>query len=145
MRNWSIIAISSLLIGLAGCSLPPKDAQLATDTQLRRLLVGTWCTSDDGGKTCWGFDRYSSDGTSDSCGVLPETGKSFRIEATYRISGNIHDYVVTSSDSKTMPVGFTFQTETLAINAKTRRYKFTDSPEETTLYRVAAEAAVCLK
>lgn len=115
------------------------------DAALIRALEGSWCVSDDVGKTCWGYDTFLADGTVQSCGIIPETKKSFRAKASFKVIGATACYEVTGSDDLTsFPVGSKFCAKVLAIDDKSQRYKHLDTGETLTTYRVPTSRVNCL-
>jgi len=48
-------------------------------------LVGVWGSSEDHGKTFWGFDQYHANGRLMSWGTLPDTAESFELVGTYQL------------------------------------------------------------
>ncbi|MCH1928942.1 hypothetical protein L9G16_01965 [Shewanella sp. A25] len=100
-------------------------------------LIGTWGSSDDGGKTFWGFDQYFANGTIKSWGTLPESDESFRVEAQYRIKvkfGTFACLTVTQSQPYMEFVGESWCDEIIEVNDAIFKYR-TDDGVITTLYR----------
>jgi hypothetical protein len=112
--------------------------------ELAQALRGSWCATDDGGKTCWGYDTFSEDGTVRACGTVPETGKHFFAKASFAITGNKACFQVTESDDpRTYAIGSKFCTEVLAIGAESQRYRHLDTGKAFTTYRVPAASVRC--
>lgn len=71
-------------------------------------LIRVSCSSNDAGKTCFGYGEIYTDGTSDACGRIPG-GPEFALTMVYEISGNsLCETVTKTSDPKTMLVGQKF-------------------------------------
>ena len=91
-------------------------------------LIRVSCSSEDGGKTCFGYGEKYSDGTSDACGRVPG-GPEFALKMTYEITDNrLCETVVKTSDPKTMPVGERFCAIYLERKPKELTYRFSDDP-----------------
>ncbi|MET3377102.1 hypothetical protein ABIC89_006183 [Variovorax boronicumulans] len=85
------------------------------DEDLNRALQGVWCNSDDGGKTCHGYDEYV-DGTSSFCGAFPESKEPYTAAMRYKIQGNRICAVITASSNPIIGPGFSFCDEILEID-----------------------------
>ena len=48
-------------------------------------LIGVWGSSEDQGKTFWGFDQYAANGKLISWGTLPDSELSFELEGHYEV------------------------------------------------------------
>jgi hypothetical protein len=48
-------------------------------------MVGVWGSSEDDGKTFWGFDQYQANGRLMSWGTLPDSEESFELVGTYQL------------------------------------------------------------
>lgn len=116
----------------------PRDAALA------RALQGSWCVTDDDGKTCWGYDTFLNNNTIQACGIIPETKKNFRATASFKVSGTTACYEVTESDDPLVfPVGHKFCAQVLVIDERLQRYKYLDTGDTFTTYRVPASTVRC--
>jgi hypothetical protein len=101
----------------------------------RSDFLGVWCSSKDGGKTCFGYDEVYEDGTSDSCGRIPNGGPEFALKLTYKISGNTKcETVVETTHPDIMPVGKTVCAVFLTREIGSFTYRFT-SDEPTRIRR----------
>jgi hypothetical protein len=90
-------------------------------------FIGVTCNSADGGKTCYGYNETYGDGTSDSCGRVPDGGPEFALKLTYTVSGNIScETVVKTSHPEVMPVGEKFCVVNLTRESDSYTYRFTD-------------------
>ncbi len=111
---------------------------------LKQELKGVWCASDDGGKTCWGFDHFVDDRVIEACGRFPETGQAFHAKGEYEVRGRTICIVVTESDDpKAFPLGSRFCAEVLHISRVQQRHRFTDTGVEDTTYRRPLSAMQC--
>ncbi len=91
-------------------------------------LVRVSCSSNDDGKTCFGYGETYSDGTSDACGRVPG-GPEFALKMTYEVSGNtLCETVTKTSDPRTMPVGQRFCSIYLERRPQELIYRFSDDP-----------------
>ena len=90
------IALMLMLVAMAALS-----QRSSSDTELDQALQGAWCNSDDGGKSCWGYDIFDK-GKSRFCGRIPENGQVSAGTSTYSVDGTRVCHVVTSvgGDSK---------------------------------------------
>jgi hypothetical protein len=130
-----LIAITPLLLN--------AQPRTPTDAALKQALVGVWCNSDDGGKTCWGYDEFRSDGTVKSCALPPGSIRAWTGAARFEVKGTYSCMVVTESSDDTMRPGDRLCAEVLEINAVSQRYRFTDSKEEFLLYRRKSSDMKC--
>lgn len=130
---------------LAVALTPPHiGTEVPEGESLRRELKGVWCASDDGGKTCWGFDHYVDDRVIEACGRIPETGQSFYTKGEYFVRGRKVCIVVTESDDlKALPPGTKFCVEMLQINTAQQQHRFMDTGAEDTTYRRPVSAMQC--
>lgn len=129
---------------LSACSPVGKSSSVPRDTALVEALQGSWCVTDDDGKSCWGYDTFVSRNTVWACGVLPETRKSFRATASISVNGDKACYEVKeSNDPAAFPVGHKFCVQVLAIDSKSQKYKHLDSGETHTTFRVPASSVKC--
>lgn len=133
----------AVLIALtAACSREPAPVPgTPADAELVKQLQGAWCVSDDGGKTCWGYDRFDGQ-TVHACGRLPEDGQAFTAVASFAVSGQTACYTVIDSDRQdTYPPGHQFCATVLEINDRFQRYRMDGADFST--YRVPLAAVVC--
>jgi len=93
----------------------------------RADFIGVTCGSKDNGKTCYGYDENYGDGTSDSCGRVPNGGPDFAMKLVYEITGDkICKTVIKTSDSRVMPPGTKFCTIILERKSDGYTYRFDD-------------------
>jgi hypothetical protein len=120
-------------------------AAVLRDEALEKALEGAWCNSFDGGKTCWGYDEFSS-GKITSCGRLPQTKNVFTAEARYEVKGTrVCSIVTAASRSFGLPVGERFCVEVLDINERAQRFRSLESGNVDTIFRVPRESVRCPK
>src|SRR5262249_47894965 len=130
-----------LALILSGSTVGSIGAPLKDDA-LARALEGAWCASEDGGKTCWGYDDFG-EGMVNSCGRFPETTAIFTARATYDVRNSRVCHVVTAaSKSFPMAVGDRFCVEVLDIDARTQRFRL-ESGDVATIFRVPREKVRC--
>lgn len=108
--------------GLASCSAGGQDFAPSD-------FVRVSCSSNDGGKTCFGYGQLYEDGTSDACGRVPG-GPEFALKLTYRMAGKntVCETVSKSSNPDVMPVGETFCSVYLERRPNEFTYRFQDDP-----------------
>jgi len=136
-----LIFFPALAVALAPIQI---GTEVPEGESLRRELKGVWCASDDGGKTCWGFDHYVDDRVIEACGRIPETGQSFYTKGEYLIRGRKVCIVVTeSNDPKAFPPSTKFCVEVLRIDGAQQRHRFIDTGTEDTTYRRPVGAMQC--
>jgi hypothetical protein len=134
--RWALSVLALATVSAASQSTVPEGPALA------QALLGVWCNSDDGGKTCWGYDEFLPGGVITACGRVEE--RVFSAAATYEIRGRFACFVVTeSSDSFGLKPGHRFCSEMLHIDKDTQRHRDVESGEVTTLYRRPASSKRC--
>lgn len=139
-----IMRRTGLLLALAICPLlAVAQSHTPTDGALKQALLGVWCNSDDGGKSCWGYDEYREDGTISTCSLNPGSMQSWHGAATYEVRGNYSCMIVTYSSDKSMRQGEKICAQILEITPSHQRYKYIDFPEQFTLYRRRPEEKRC--
>ena len=127
---------------LSGCathqSVPARDERLA------QQLVGVWCNSNDGGKTCWAFDEFSASGDFQACGKNEDELVGFAGAGRFSLSGQRMCYVVSSATSNFwLQPGARYCTDILSIGATSHRYRDIDTGEEYKLLRVLPSTKQC--
>jgi hypothetical protein len=132
--RFTIIALSFLASApvLAQTSLPSGQALSAT------LQDGVWCNSEDGGKTCAGFDEFHADGRLTSCGKFSFDRRPFTASGNYEVKGRAVCAVITEASANyAVRPGFRFCVEMLEVTRDRQRYRMTvgDKSEVQTLYR----------
>lgn len=136
------LAILTLLAACSNADVPTPI--VPADSALIDALQGSWCVTDDDGKSCWAYDTFTSRETIEACGIFPETGKTFRIRATFKVSGTKMCHTVTESNApESLPVGNKFCTQVLAVDDKIQRYKYLETGEVDTIYRVPKSNVKC--
>jgi len=117
------------------------------DSELDRALQGAWCNSDDGGKTCWGYDIFSK-GQSRFCGRLPENGQVSAGTSTYTIDGTRICHVVTSiggDGEQPLKVGERMCFRILSIDSQQQTFLDETYGTETQVYRMRLDDVRCPK
>lgn len=116
---------------LGGCMTPPVQ-----DAALQRALQGTWCNSNDGGRSCWAWDEFDANGRFSACGRTDDDPRPFAGTGRVTVSGRRMCYVVeTASGSFWLQPGQRYCTDIVAIDGSRHRYRDIDSGAEFTLYR----------
>lgn len=125
-------ALSLLGAGLLGaCTTAPLQ-----DAALHRALHGTWCNSNDGGRSCWAWDEFDAEGRFSACGRTDDDPRPFAGSGRVTVAGQRMCYVVeTASGSFWLQPGQRYCTDIVAIDASRHRYRDIDSGAEFTLYR----------
>ena len=132
--RFTIIALSFLAsaTAIAQTSLPSGQALSAT------LQDGVWCYSEDGGKSCAGFDEYHADGRLTSCGKLSSDSRPFTASGKYEVKGRAVCAVLSeASENYAVRPGFRVCVEMLDVTRDRQRYRMTvgDKSAVQTLYR----------
>jgi hypothetical protein len=127
---------------LSGCasreSVPSLDEKLAQD------LVGAWCNSNDGGKTCWAFDEFNSSGHFQACGKTEDELVGFAGGGRFTVNGQRMCYVLdTATPNFWLQAGSRYCTDILAIGPERHRYRDIDTKQEFELLRVAPSRKQC--
>ena len=137
-----IRAIAAIL--LTGCTTPPDSLQPLQDKALASALVGAWCNSDDGGKTCWAYDVFKADGTLRACGRFPDERRAFDGEGLVSVSGNVMCYRVRSAtENFWVKPGSSYCTRILGVSRNSHTYQDMESGAKFSLTRVRSEAVTC--
>ncbi|WP_415911301.1 hypothetical protein [Neptuniibacter sp. QD37_11] len=102
-------------------------------------VVGVWGSSDDGGKTFWGFDEFKEDGTVKSWGVIPESNLRIELEATYEVVSESKEIkncleITKTSTPVIMPIGTYWCDTIIRVDDKVLVFK-SDDGVVTTLYK----------
>jgi len=130
MRPLSHLLVA-LALGLALASCVSSSTHFS-----RKDFIGVSCSSEDGGKTCFGHGETYEDGTSDSCGRIPNGGPDFALKLVYEISGNkMCETVVKTTHPHVMGAGYKFCSIYLSHDAGGITYRFTDD-EPTKVRRI---------
>lgn len=133
--------VSSLLISAAVCA----QTSVPTGKTLSRTLQdGVWCNSEDGGKTCAGFDEFHADGRLTSCGKFSFDRRPFTAAGQYEVKGHTVCAVVTeASETYAVRPGHRFCVEMLEVTKDRQRFRMSESPEVQTLYRRPKASKKC--
>lgn len=130
--------------GLAACATLPDPAQRLTDQALARALLGAWCNSSDGGRSCWAFDVFSEDGTLRACGQFPDETRAFDGMGRVSIAGDLMCYhVLQASENFWVRPGSSYCTRILGISGTAHTYQDLETGAPFTLTRVPIEAVTC--
>ena len=128
---------------IALVTMHTSATEVPRDAYLDAALQGAWCNSDDGGKSCWGYDQFNK-GVSTSCGRLPGSNDLVSAQSRYSVSGNRVCHVVTETGPGSfLRKGERLCFDVLEINEKIQRFKDLESNDITVIYRVAREKAQC--
>ena len=139
-RHLVLLLAAALLGACAGpARLPPlPGAGVAAG------LVGVWCNSNDGGRSCWAYDEFRSDGRFEACGQTDDDPRQFHGEGRYTVDGSRMCYVVErSSPNFWLRPGSRYCTEILAVSPTAHRYRDLDTGAEFELTRAAPSAMRC--
>jgi hypothetical protein len=138
---FSIFLLTLPLIAVA-CS--PAQSGPRPSKISPKQVSGVWCSSIDGGKTCWGIGETYSNGTEDSCGRELMQGVEFAMTLTYELKDNVMcETVVKSSHPKIMPPGEKFCSVLIDVKPDRHTYHFTDDEKVRTSYRKARSDKWC--
>ena len=77
-----LVVSAAALLAACATSVATKEPTFADPD-----MAGVWCSSRDNGKTCWAYGETYSDGTSDSCGLHPESGQRFAMTLRHEDEG----------------------------------------------------------
>ena len=116
----------------------------ARDESLAAALVGVWCNSEDGGKSCWAFDEFSAAGYFRACGKHEDERYGFSGGGKFTVNGQRMCYVVDNATPNFwLGVGGTYCTDILLIGTERHRYRDIDTKREFELIRVPATRKYC--
>ena len=131
-----ILLLAFLIAPLASMGAPLKGEAL------EKSLEGAWCNSDDGGKTCFGYDDFSK-GSMNSCGSVPETGALVTLQTAYEVRGNRVCHTATAVNKGSLVnIGDIFCVDVLDISRRSMRYRLL-SGEMITVYRAPKMKLSC--
>lgn len=115
-----------------------------TDAALHRALLGVWCNSNDGGRTCWAYDEFFEDGQFEACGRTDDDPRPFRGGGRVNVIGQRMCYEVSfASDNFWIGPGGRYCTDIVAIDDRTHRYRDIDTKAEFVLHRIPKSAKRC--
>lgn len=133
---------AALALPLIAGAQPAADAP--SGAALEAALRGVWCSSNDGGATCWAYDEFHTGGVITACGQFPRATQPFTASARYTIEGRRACYEITgASESFGMSPGDRFCTEVVEVNERLQRYRAADGDEIFTQYRRPAGSRRC--
>lgn len=119
----------NLLRQLAAAAFLASSAACASQFEIKDL-VRVSCSSEDNGKTCYGYGEIYGNGTSDACGRVPG-GPEFAMKMAYEFSGDeICQTVVRTSHQEVMPVGQRVCYTYLERKPREFTFRFSDDPPE---------------
>lgn len=134
-----------ILVALLGV-LATHDGTLAQpmDAALQQALLGVWCNSNDGGRTCWAYDEFFEDGRFEACGRTEDDPRPFRGGGKVTVTGRRMCYEVTfASDNFWIRPGGRYCTDIVAIDGRMHRYRDIDTGAEFVLYRIPKAEKRC--
>ena len=107
------------------------------------MIIGTWGNSDDGGKTFWAYDKYSSDGTVFSWGEVPDSDIKYEVSSKFEIKTVKGGYlscltITATSHSDMMPIGYHWCDKIIKLTNKEFTY-MKDSGKSYTIYKINDE------
>ena len=127
---------------LCSCSTPQSVPAL--DRELSSALLGVWCNSDDGGRTCWAFDEFDRSGHFQACGKHDDEALGFSGGGKFSVIGQRMCYVVDNATPNFwLGVGGIYCTDILSIGQERHRYRDIDSQQEFELIRVPLSRKLC--
>lgn len=139
---------------LASCVLPttaPGTAPgTAPDTSqdraapLHQALLGLWCNSEDGGRSCWAWDEFLPDGRLQMCGRTADDPQPFAAVAQVHWEGPRMCYrVLQATANFWLRPGQRYCTEIVEVSARHHTYRDLDSGARFTLWRRPAGGQDC--
>ena len=135
-------AYAMVLLVLAN-SLASAAPSPPLDASLDKAMFGAWCSSEDGGKTCWGYDQFDS-GIVRSCGRFSNSEVDFFVRSRYIINGTKVCYTIAQSTlPEILKIGQRFCEDVLQIDFRTRRVRDLESNEESVSYRTNEKTVKC--
>lgn len=139
-RPASVILVSIAI--LVACST--DKSTVPRDKELSKAQLGLWCRSNDGGKTCWGFEHFLDGNIVEACGKFPGERHSVIARGTHSTRGDTTCFVITqSSNSEQIQVGSQFCSQLLEINSQYQRHRLLNSDEVFTMYRIPESEKRC--
>lgn len=119
-----------LAAALCGCATLPAEADL------QHALLGLWCNSNDGGRSCWAWDEFRADGRFEACGRTDDDPRPFRGAGRFGIEGRRMCYVVEAASANFwLRPGQRYCTDIVAIDERSHRYRDIDTGASFTLWR----------
>jgi hypothetical protein len=133
-----LAAFLGLLATPGGALAQPGDAAL------HQALLGVWCNSNDGGRTCWAYDEFFDDGRFEACGRTDDDPRPFRGQGRVTVIGQRMCYQVTlASANFWIQPGGRFCTDIVAIEGAAHRYRDIDTGAEFVLHRIPKSEKRC--
>ncbi|MEY2685936.1 MAG: hypothetical protein RL375_134 [Pseudomonadota bacterium] len=139
MKRPRVILAGLLATLLVGCTAPP-----VVPASLAEALLGVWCNSDDGGRTCWAWDEFTDRGTLEMCGQAHGDARPFRARATVEWAGARLCYrVVEATDTFWLRAGERYCTEIVEVHPDHHVYRDLDTGQHVHLLRRTARDRHC--
>ncbi len=131
----ALVALAATL----GCSDPVPQGEA-----LRAAMVGAWCNSQDGGKTCWAYDFIDADGKALACNVEARGGLSYVATAQHTVEAAESCFVILGSAVPELEVGHRLCIQSFMIDAQIHRFQYkSQDGEVVTLHRRASPPPRC--
>lgn len=103
---------------------------------LHAELLGLWCNSEDGGRSCWAWDEFRPDGSLHLCGRHAFDREGFSATATVHFSGSRMCYqVLEATPTFWLRAGQRYCTEIVSVAPDAHVYRDLDSGQQFTLLR----------
>jgi hypothetical protein len=136
-------ALVALLL-LGACSSTPEALLALKDAALQQALLGTWCNSTDGGRSCWAYDQFAPDGSLRACGRHDDEALPFDGSGVVSVNGDRMCYEVTRATANFWArAGSRYCTRIIGISRSTHVYEDLESGARFTLYRRSGIGAPC--
>jgi hypothetical protein len=127
------------LLLLGGCAAPEVVAPT-----LRAALIGVWCNSNDGGRSCWAWDEFTERGTLEMCGLQDGDRQPFKASAQVSFTGRRMCYrVVEATDNFWLRPGQDYCTEIVEVDPRSHVYRDLDTGQQFRLWRRPAGERQC--
>lgn len=126
-------------IAFASASFAQGADPAPRERGLQRAVLGVWCLSEDGGRSCWGRNEYRADGTFRASGTEPDSRETYEIAGRFEVQGQLVCHTVASNSSGLWPqAGTTACSRILSVDQ--RRQVFTHLHDGSThsAYRTVA-------
>ncbi len=146
-------ALALLPWWLASCATPFSAAFNAPTTTpprpestspLHQALLGLWCNSEDGGRSCWAWDEFLPDGRLQMCGRTADDPQPFAAVAQVHWEGRRMCYrVLQATANFWLPPGQSYCTDIVEVAARHHSYRDLDSGARFTLWRRPAADRDC--
>jgi len=129
---------------LAACATAADEPRPLRDQALATALLGAWCNSEDGGKTCWAYDHFTPDGMLRACGRFPDERQVFDGTGVVAVTGDVMCYRVTRATANFwVKPGSTYCTRIVGISGSAHAYQDMESGATFRLLRVPVASITC--